>query len=66
MTPVSTFRSNFAEDYGVQIVDSMLAGLTARAVVIIDEHDKVIYTELVTEITHEPNYDEALSVVKDL
>jgi len=64
--PVSTFRSSFAEDYGVQIVDSMLAGLTARAVVIIDENDKVIYTELVTEITHEPDYDEALAVIKDL
>ena len=66
VTPVSTFRSSFATDYGVHIVDSMLAGLTARAVVIIDENDRVVYTELVTEITHEPNYDEALSVVKDL
>ena len=64
--PVSTFRSSFAEDYGVAILDSMLAGLTARAVVIIDENDRVVYTELVTEITHEPNYDEALNVVKDL
>lgn len=44
----------------------MLKGLTARAVVIIDENDRVIYTELVTEITHEPNYDEALDVLKDL
>lgn len=66
VTPVSTFRSSFADDYGVRIVDSMLAGLTARAVVIIDENDRVIYTELVREITHEPNYDEALEVVKDL
>ena len=64
--PVSTFRSSFAKDYGVYIVDSMLAGLTARAVVIIDENDRIIYTELVTEITHEPDYDEVLSVVKDL
>ena len=66
VTPVSTFRSSFAKDYGVHIMDSMLAGLTARAVVIIDENDRIIYTELVTEITHEPNYDEALSVIKDL
>ena len=66
VTPVSTFRSSFAKDYGVHIVDSMLAGLTARAVVIIDENDRIIYTELVTEITHEPDYDEALSVIKDL
>ena len=66
VTPVSTFRGSFAKDYGVQILDSMLAGLTARAVVILDENDKVIYTELVTEITHEPDYDEALNAVKDL
>ncbi len=64
--PVSTFRSSFADDYGVRIVDSMLAGLTARAVVIIDEHDRVLYTELVTEITHEPDYDAAWDALKDL
>ena len=64
--PLSTFRSNFADDYGVRLLDSMLAGLTARAVVIIDEQDHVIYTELVTEITHEPDYDAALEALKDL
>ena len=61
--PVSTFRSSFADDYGVRLLDSMLAGLTARAVVIIDERDRVVYTELVTEITHEPDYDAALAVL---
>lgn len=64
--PLSTFRSSFADDYGVRLVDSMLAGLTARAVIIIDENDKVIYTELVTEITHEPDYHEVMEVFKDL
>ena len=64
--PVSTFRSSFANDYGVRLVDSMLAGLTARAVVVIDENDRVIYTQLVTEITHEPDYDEVIHVLKDL
>lgn len=64
--PLSTFRSGFADDYGVRMVDSMLAGLTARAVVVIDENDRVVYTELVTEITHEPNYDEVLEVLKEL
>lgn len=64
--PVSTFRSSFANDYGVRLVDSMLAGLTARAVVVIDENDRVIYTQLVTEITHEPDYDEVIQVLKDL
>ncbi|SHE23272.1 thiol peroxidase [methanotrophic endosymbiont of Bathymodiolus puteoserpentis (Logatchev)] len=66
VTPLSTFRSSFADDYGVRLVDSMLAGLTARAVIIIDENDKVIYTELVTEITHEPDYHEVMEVFKDL
>lgn len=61
--PVSTFRSDFAEVYGVKLVDTFLAGLTARAVVIIDEHDKVIYTELVHELAHEPNYERALAAL---
>ncbi len=64
--PLSTFRSSFADDYGVRMLDSMLAGLTARAVVIIDENDRVIYTELVEEITHEPDYEAALDAIKDL
>jgi len=64
--PVSTFRSSFADDYGVRLLDSILAGLTARAVVIIDENNRVIYTELVTEVTHEPDYEAALDALKDL
>lgn len=58
--PLSTFRSNFAADYGVELIDSILAGLTARAIVIIDEQDRVIYTELVSELTNEPDYEQAL------
>jgi thiol peroxidase len=61
--PLSTFRSNFAEDYGVKIVDTILAGLTSRAIIIVDENDKVIYTELVAEIADEPDYDSALAVL---
>lgn len=61
--PLSTFRSNFANDYCVNIVDTFLAGLTARAIVIIDENDKVIYTQLVGEITHEPDYESALAAL---
>jgi thiol peroxidase len=63
--PLSSFRSNFAEDYGVKIVDTILAGLTARAVVVIDEKDKVIYTELVAEVADEPDYENALAACKD-
>ena len=63
---LSTFRdtAKFARDYGVQIVDSSLAGLTARAVVALDENNKVLHSELVGEIADEPNYEAALSALK--
>jgi thioredoxin-dependent peroxiredoxin len=61
--PLSTFRSNFSDDYGVKLVDTFLAGLTARAVIIIDEHDNVTYTQLVSEIANEPDYESALAVL---
>lgn len=61
---LSTMRSaDFAEDYGVKIVDGPLAGITARAVVVIDENDQVIHSELVPEIGQEPNYEAALAVL---
>lgn len=61
----SAFRSpEFAREYGVEMVDGPLAGLLARAVVIIDETGRVVYTELVPEITHEPNYEAALKALK--
>ena len=62
---LSTFRdtAKFSKDYGVQIVDSSLAGLTARAVVVLDENNKVLHSELVSEIANEPNYDAALAVL---
>lgn len=53
----------FAEDYGVLIETGPLAGLTARAVVVLDEHDKVIHRELVAEIGDEPDYDAALAAL---
>ena len=62
--PLSTFRSSFADDYGVKIVDTILAGLMARAIVIIDVDDQVIYTELVEEVADEPDYESALAVLK--
>lgn len=61
----SAFRSPmFAQKYGVQLVDGPLAGLLARAVIILDADRKVVYRELVEEITHEPDYEAALSVLK--
>ena len=62
--PLSMMRSrNFAKDYGVLIEDGPLAGITARAVVVLDENDRVIYSELVPEIAEEPNYSAALAVL---
>jgi thiol peroxidase len=61
--PLSTFRSSFANDYGVYITDTILAGLTARAIVILDENDKVVYTQLVDEVASEPDYESALAAL---
>ena len=61
--PLSTFRSSFSGDYGVTLTDTILAGLTARAIVIIDEDDKVIYTQLVDELANEPDYDSAFAAL---
>lgn len=58
---LSTMRNqNFAKDYGVLIEDGPLAGLTARAIVVLDENNTVVHTELVEEISNEPNYLAAL------
>ena len=61
---LSTMRSaSFAEDYGIKIVDGPLAGITGRAVVVLDEDNKVVYTELVPEIAQEPDYDSAIAAL---
>jgi len=61
---LSMMRSRkFAKDYGVLIEDGPLAGITARAVVVLDEDDKVIYTQLVPEIAQEPDYDAAIAAL---
>lgn len=62
---LSTMRGReFMANYGVEIIDGPLAGITARAVVVLDEQDKVIHAELVPEIKQEPNYDAALEALK--
>lgn len=63
VTTASAFRSSFADDYGVRLADGPLAGLTARAVVVVDEQGKVLHTELVSEISSEPNYEAALNAL---
>ncbi len=59
----SGFRSSFAEDYGVKLEDGPLAGVMARAVVVLDESGNVTYTQLVGEIADEPDYDAALGAL---
>ena len=64
ITPLSLVRSKkTAEDYGVLLQDGPLAGFCARAVVVLDENDHVVYTQLVDEVSHEPDYDKALAHV---
>lgn len=63
---LSDFRnlSDFGNAYGIQIAEGPLAGLFARAVVVVDPQGKVVYAELVSEITTEPNYDAAMQALK--
>lgn len=62
--PLSMMRDKkFAKDYGVLLQDGPLKGITARAVLVLDENDKIIYTELVPEISQEPDYNSAIAVI---
>lgn len=64
---LSEMRDNkFSSDYGIRIVDGPMAGLMGRSVVILNEGGVVKYTELVPEITQEPNYEEALKNLKKI
>ncbi|UHO39809.1 thiol peroxidase [Chryseobacterium capnotolerans] len=62
---LSDFRSSFGDDYEVTITDSPLKGLLSRAVIVTDENNKVVYTEQVSEIADEPNYDAALAALNN-
>ena len=65
LTVASDFRNkDFANAYGVLIADGALAGVTARAIFVIDENGIVTYKEIVPEITEEPNYDAAIEAAK--
>ena len=61
---LSTFRNySFQQDYGVAIQSGPLAGLCARAVVVLDENNQVLHSQLVSEIKEEPDYDAALNAL---
>jgi thiol peroxidase len=62
---LSTFRNrDFHQKYGVDLADGALKGLTARAVIVLDENNKVLHSELVPEIKEEPKYDAALAALQ--
>ncbi len=64
VVPLSMMRSrNFAKDYGVLMEDGIMAGICARAVVVLDADDKVLHAELVPDIRSEPNYQAALAAL---
>ena len=61
---LSTFRNpEFMKAWGVAFAEGPLLGLTVRAVVVVDENDKVVHAEMVPEIAQEPNYDAALKAL---
>ena len=60
---LSGLKSSFAKDYGVEMTTGKLTGLMARAVVVLDADNKVLYTEQVPQIGQEPNYDAALAAL---
>ncbi|NWG87220.1 MAG: thiol peroxidase [Hydrogenophilaceae bacterium] len=63
---LSTMRGrDFNKQYGVMIMDPPLSGLLARAVILLDEQDKVIYSELVPEIKQEPDYGALLDAFRE-
>lgn len=59
----STFRSDFGDQLGVKLADGKLAGLMARAVVVVDESGTVVHSQLVPEIAQEPDYDAAIDAL---
>ncbi len=61
---LSAFRSSFASDYQLEIADGPLKGLCSRAVIVLDKDNTVIYSEQVSEITAEPNYEAALQALR--
>lgn len=61
---LSDFRGNFGENFGITITDSPLKGLLSRCIIIVDENNKIVYTEQVPEISQEPDYEKAFEVLK--
>lgn len=64
IVPLSSFRhTEFGQNYGLKITNGPLAGLLARAVIVIDENGKIVYTQQVSEISKEPDYEAVLQAL---
>ena len=63
VAPASGFRSDFGQNYGVEITDGPMRGLYARCLIIIDENGKIMGTSLCKEITEEPDYQFAIDTL---
>lgn len=64
VAPASGFRSDFGQNYGVEITDGPMRGLYARCLIVVDENGKIMGTSLCKEITEEPDYDFAINLLK--
>lgn len=62
----SDFRGDFSENYNTLMTDGPLKGLSSRVVFVIDKENKITYTQITDDITHEPNYEEVLEAVEKL
>ncbi len=65
VVPLSVFRCrHFDERYGLTMTEGPLKGLLARAVIVVAEDGRIVYEELVPEVTQEPDYEAALNALK--
>jgi thiol peroxidase len=62
----SVFRNDFSTQYGLEILDGPLKGLSSRSVIVLDQNNKIVHTEQVSETTEEPNYETALGAAKKI
>jgi len=65
VTALSSYRNDYAAKIGIKIEDGPMAGLAARALVVLNGNNRVLYSELVPEVSQEPDYDAALAVLVD-
>lgn len=60
---LSAFRSSFGKDYGIEMTSGGFSGLLGRSIVVLDENNKVLYTQITSDIVEEPDYEKALAAL---